>query len=253
MAMTSTTKLDYKVDSDVVSIDSSASTLCPTITDESFTSSRKLYIGAKGIRALRLPMPDSQTEIPVYDEDGVIAYSSARSKRWSGSCVLSNVKCGNLIHTDYFIGPNRDPILRLLQSTDVRPEELQISSKWTSRSTTFTMPNGTRFEWSYAKEKRDGKHVNLIILRVVDADSQGKEPTNGRMVAKLVRGQDTRTPGTSRSRAGNGGELQIDGNALTSAQLEEAVVVATCLVMMKREIDRRRALQFAMIAGGGGG
>ncbi|KAJ5805333.1 hypothetical protein N7474_011220 [Penicillium riverlandense] len=251
MATTSITKLDYKVGSDVASIGSSASTLCPTITDESFTSSRKLYIDAHGIRAFRLPLPDSQTEIPVYDEDGVVAYSSTRSKRWSGSSVLSSSKHGNLIHTDYFFGPNRDPVLRLLQSTDVRPEELQVSGKWTSRSTRFTMPNGTRFEWSYAKEKREGKHVNLIILRMVDTVSQAKEPTNGRIVAKLVRGEDTRTPGTSRCRAGNGGELQIDENALTSAQLKEAVVVATSLIMMKREIDRRRALQFAMIGGGG--
>lgn len=135
-------------------------------------------------------------------------------KRWSGSSVLSSIKRGKLIHTDYFFGPNRDPVLRLLQSTDVRPEELQVSGKWTSRITRFTMLKSTLFEWSYAKEKRVGKHVNLIILRVVDIDGQGKEPTNGRIVAKLARGEDTRTPGTSRCRAGNGGELQIDENAV---------------------------------------
>lgn len=78
MANTSISKLDYKVNSDVLSIGSSASTLCPTIADGSFTSSRKLYIGAHGIRALRFPLPDSQTEIPVYDEDGIVAYSKLR-------------------------------------------------------------------------------------------------------------------------------------------------------------------------------
>lgn len=78
MATTSISKLDYKVDSDVLSTGSSASTLCPTVTDGSFTSSRKLYIGAHGIRVLRFPLPDSQTEISIYDEDGIVAYSRHR-------------------------------------------------------------------------------------------------------------------------------------------------------------------------------
>lgn len=78
MATTLITKLDYKVDSDVVSIGSSVSTLCPTVADESFTSSCKLYIDAHGIRAFRFPLPDSQTEILVYDEDGTVAYSKFR-------------------------------------------------------------------------------------------------------------------------------------------------------------------------------
>ncbi|KAK4102620.1 hypothetical protein N658DRAFT_495335 [Parathielavia hyrcaniae] len=92
-------------------------------------------------------------------------------------------------------------------------------------------------------------------------------------VAHFIRGEGTRTPGTGASDAGNGGRLVMDlrlweeeeggagGGGGSSGGMESkldremagVLVVATCLVMLKREVDRRRAQQTAIIAGGAGG
>lgn len=88
-------------------------------------------------------------------------------------------------------------------------------------------PAGSQVEWSYAKTD---------TLSVADGHSTGKLP-KGQLIAQLVRYEGTRTPGTSRCTAGNGGELQIDKEACRLLELDETVVVATCLVMLKRESD----------------
>lgn len=93
-------------------------------------------------------------------------------------------------------------------------------------------------------------------------------------VAHLLRGPSFRTPGSSASSAGNGGRLVIDELALLSGysgngtvgdgeqegiqegkedrEMGIAMVVTTCLVMLKREVDRRRAQQIAIMAGAAG-
>ena len=65
-------------------------------------------------------------------------------------------------------------------------------------------------------------------------------------VAELVRNDETRTEGTGKGYAGNGGELMLGGG------VDEAVAVATVCVMLKREIDRRRVVQMIMGATAGG-
>ncbi|AEO71682.1 6aceb237-a33e-4520-a008-8514f1a36584 [Thermothielavioides terrestris] len=85
-------------------------------------------------------------------------------------------------------------------------------------------------------------------------------------VAHFVRGAATRTAGSSVASAGNGGRLVLDlglwgegeecgGGEDAKVAREMAVVMAvtTCLVMLKREVDRRRAQQMATMAHGGGG
>ena len=244
---TTTTNLDIKeeVHSSALSV-ASCSTLCTLNESTSFQPSRILTINAQGIAAFRLPLPSRQTEIFIYNPDGSEAYVSARDKRWSGNGVLSHPKRGDLIRTEYFFGPNRDPILHLLQATD--HQSVTVTGKWTSRTARFEMPGGKCFEWEYAKEKRpDGQKINLIVLRVIGEKSDSKEQDI--RIAQLVRGADSRTPGTSRCTAGNGGELQIDEAALQSLELDEALVAATCLMMLKKEIDRRRMIQMAVIGG----
>lgn len=235
---------------------SSTSTLCTlNATNDStlFHPTRTLTVDARGVSCLRLPLSSSQTEITIALADGSTGYVSTRDKRWSGNCILSHPKLGDLIRTDYFFGPSRDPVLRLLQTSSVIPEELRVSGRWTSRSAHFTMPNGTEYEWAYAKQKvPDGRKLNLIVLHAICLDGKEQKPEH-RPVAQLVRSSGTRAPGTSRCTAGNGGELQIDDGALHALQLDESIVVATCLVMLKKEIDRRRMIQVAVIAGAGSG
>ncbi|CAG8282878.1 unnamed protein product [Penicillium olsonii] len=238
---TITSKMKEEVQSSALSV-RSESTLC-TLSDTNFQPSRILTVNARGIGAFRLPIPSRQTEIFIYNSDATEAYISTRDKVCSGNAVLSHLQRGNLIRTEYFFGPNRDPVLQLLQAESA---DVTVSGKWTSRTMQFTMPGGERFEWEYAKEKRaDGQKVRLIVFRAVEAEKTQR-------IAQLVRGADSRTPGTSKCSAGNGGELQIDEAALQYHELDEAVIVATCLVMLKREMDRRRMLQFAMIAGAAG-
>ncbi|KAL2264046.1 hypothetical protein VTK26DRAFT_3084 [Humicola hyalothermophila] len=116
-----------------------------------------------------------------------------------------------------------------------------------------------------------------------DGDEELRTP-----VAHFLRGPGTRTPGSTASSAGNGGRLVIDERALLGGggsgwpsglglgdgegeeeeedDVEEvtgqiaaegkedremgvAMVVTTCLMMLKREVDRRRAQQIAIMAG----
>ncbi|KAJ5175801.1 uncharacterized protein N7482_001678 [Penicillium canariense] len=235
---------------------SSTSTLCTLHDSSPFQPNRTLLIDARGIGCFRLPLPARQTEIAIHDADGKLAYVSTRDRRWSGNSVLSNPQLGNLIRTDYFFGPNRHPTLRLLQTSSVLPEEIQVKGEWTSRSARFTTPSGSEFQWAYAKEKRpDGQKVKLIILRAVgepDCDHT-HPPMQARRLAQLSRCAETRTPATSRCSAGNGGTLQIDEEAVQAHGLDESIVLATCLVMLKREIDRRRMIQMMVIGGAAGG
>lgn len=257
---TTTTQLDLKEPrasiSSSVSASTSTSTLY-TLTDSStFNTTRTLTINSRGIGAFRLPIPSRQTEIAIQNTDGSDAYISTRDKIWSGNSVLSHPKAGNLIRTEYFFGPNREPILRLLQTSSILPDEVKVTGQWTSRTTRFTMPDGLEYEWVYAKEKNDGHRTNLLVLRAVNGNDSVKDKVQEgqlkRPIAQLVRGAETRTPGTSRCTAGNGGELQMDEGAM-GGQLDAAVVVATCLMMLKKEVDRRRMIQLCVIGGAGGG
>jgi hypothetical protein len=90
---------------------------------------------------------------------------------------------------------------------------------------------------------------NLLILERVMGDER-------RQVARLVRGEETRTPGTKKSNAGNGGRLELalegewsSGDAVKGggSGISEAVVVVTVLVMLKKEIDRMRGWQAVAI------
>lgn len=237
---------------------SSSSTLCSTLTLDNqspFHPDKTLLIQARGVGCFRLPLPNRQLEIDITHSDGHTAYISTRDRVCSGNSVLSNPKLGDLIRTEYFFGPNRDPVVHLLQSSSGNSEEIQLRGEWTSRSIGFTTPEGSELRWSYAKEKRDGRKVNLIILSVVDSmgDQKRSSQIPERRLAQLLRCKETRTSQTSRCSAGNGGTLQIDEEALRGYRIDEAVVVATCLTMLKKEVDRRRMMQMMVIAGAAGG
>ncbi|RVX73226.1 hypothetical protein B0A52_02354 [Exophiala mesophila] len=232
----------------VVSTDSTTPTL---VGGSSFKPGATLDIAARGIGTFRFPLPSSELEILVYHSDGTLAYTSTRAKRSSGNSVLSHAKLGDLISTTYKFGPNREPVLRLMQSPGHEygeEDEVKVKGRWTSRATSFSTPDGRTFDWSYAKSKdANGKRVNLIALR----ESSGSEEPEGKILAQLVRGQDSRTPGSSRCTAGNGGQLIFDQDA--TSIVDESLIVATCLMMLKKEIDRRRATQMAIIMGAASG
>ncbi|KAL2179887.1 uncharacterized protein P884DRAFT_237960 [Thermothelomyces heterothallicus CBS 202.75] len=120
--------------------------------------------------------------------------------------------------------------------------------------------------------KEEADVANMLVLeRVVRVAVAPAAADRGRgkrdreevrtVVARLVRGDGFRTPGSGAGAAGNGGRLLVDlGLGLWEGEdgkgereMALVMVVATCLLMLKREIDRRRAQQIAIMAGAGGG
>jgi hypothetical protein len=218
-----------------------------------FHRGKVLLINARGVGLIRLPAPSRELEIAVTDTDGHVVYTSTRAKACSGDAVLSD-DTGDVVATKYFWGPGKDPVMHRLPTSAekhadeaLKPddgEEIKTKSKWTSRSHVFTLPDGKQFEWRYAKQpanERNQKARLLVLCEKLDKT----EKRQGRKVAQLVRSDDTRTPGSTKNAAGNGGELTlVDG---CNDILDESIVVATCLLMLKKEIDRRRALQAAVL------
>jgi hypothetical protein len=227
---------DVTIKSGSASTFSDASHAATLVDASSFHPGKILHIAQRGIGTLRLPVPSSELVTDIFHEDGSVAYTSTRAKKSSGSAVLSHPKLGDLVSTTYFWGPRRPPILKLLEGQD-GADTVTVNGKCISRTINFTTPDGRVFEWSYACAKdTNGKKVNIIALR---------EKETGKILAQLNRGEGTRTEGTSKCTAGNGGQLILDQEA--TSHVDEALIVATCLMMLKKEIDRRRGIQMAAI------
>ena len=128
-----------------------------------------------------------------------------------------------------------------------------------SRAVGFESRRWGKFEWRYGdrKEKKalrseGGGEVNslLVLEKVVPGRGEGKKEVRIR-VAQLLRGEDTRTPGSKSMSSGNGGRLELCLSGEDGEVIDEVTVVVTCLVMLKKEIDRMRACQIAAMSGGG--
>jgi hypothetical protein len=116
-----------------------------------------------------------------------------------------------------------------------------------SHKTTMETPFG-ELRWRYGgrRERSAANADNLLILEVSDGDTQvgsgGGTKRRWQRVAQLVRSEELRTRGTNRLSMGNGGRLVMGLGRWTgsSATLEqvEVLIVASCLVMLKKEVDR---------------
>lgn len=209
-------------------------------SDLSFRPAKSYHISAKGIPVLRLPIPSSELVTKVNNPDGSIAYQSTRERPNSGNCVLTNAEGHQLIATQYFFGPCRDPILMRLDTGAGEDNTVKTVSKWTSRTQKFLLHDGRTFEWGYKREKgfggQDKKGTALVMTM------------NGKRIAVLVRNEKTRTPGSKSCSAGNGGELLLGEDVGGKKGIGEELVIATVLLMLKKEVDRRRTVQFMIIA-----
>jgi hypothetical protein len=131
--------------------------------------------------------------------------------------------------------------------SEVAANTVKTSSKWTSRAQTFILPDGRTFEWLYERGHapdvggKEKKITYLVLYRKDGVEGRGKK------VARLVRDDETRAEGSSKTSAGNGGELQLAADA--ENEMEEAGIVATCLLMLKKEVDRRQTIQAMVLAG----
>lgn len=236
-------------------------------TYKSWKTSPTLRIDARGKAAFAFPTPVRELEIPIFSAD-TLRYISIRPQRRSGSCALfegdGERRGRELASTKYVWGPGRNPVVRITGDEEGDgKEEFDISKKsiW-NRTHGFTSPHWGSFEWRYAGRterklvsKQFGTDINtlLVLEKTLSSDGDWKEDNKLR-VAMLIRGEGARTEGTRSSDAGNGGLLKMclldeDGERV----LDEVCVVVTCLDMLKKEVDRARGRQVAMMSHGGGG
>jgi hypothetical protein len=157
-----------------------------------------------------------------------------------------------IARTTYKFGPGRNPVVRIGRDDDLGAEEFETVGKGLlSRAVGFETRRWGRFEWGYGGRRERARWAadNLLILEKVGV-GVGADGREGRVrVAQLVRNGELRTAGTGYMTAGNGGRLQMDLRGEKGEEIvPEAVVVVTCLVMLKKEIDRLRGFQIAAMS-----
>lgn len=183
-----------------------------------------------------------------------------------------------------------DPAITPPTSTSTEPEGtgtpgFEITSRNIfSRAVTFTIPDLGTFTWRYgnSNERAVVNADNLLICEVVlppsttpssspspststSHNNKNKASRSARLnifksereseskhqIAQLIRNAEFRTPGTTRSTAGNGGRLALDLAVFDEKRRErvEWLVVTTAVTMLKREVDRRRGEQIVILTG----
>ena len=112
-----------------------------------------------------------------------------------------------------------------------------------SRSIVFESSRLGKYMWRYGSRgcynSMSSKAESTMILERLDGDD-GKVAVE---VARMVRNAETRAQGTKYNE-GNGGRLEMrseEGDEM------EVLVVSTCLVMLKKEVDRLLGSQVVII------
>ncbi|KAL3960055.1 hypothetical protein ACCO45_005172 [Purpureocillium lilacinum] len=227
-------------------------------------------IDTQGLPLIALPFPTKPVPIPVYSvlPDGAVgplAYESLRTTRGSGSCVL--VRAGDeptderiLCSTTYRFGPNRPPRIELLG--DVACDEVYEVHNWGCHTRAQDMRThlGT-FQWRYASraERKAAGANSLLVLDLVTtvALAGATRRRSGGGASRSWCATRSCARGTRGSTAGNGGRLTMDlrgwSDTKGAAHQMEVFVVASCITMLKKEVDRRRMHQMIVIMGAASG
>jgi hypothetical protein len=219
-----------------------------------FNSTTSLQIQAAGKHCISFPSPPRQLEIPIFSPaTGRPVYISIRPRRRKGNCrlVLAEDDLETAVaRTTYKFGLGRNPIVRIGRDDDLDADEFEMVGKsLLTRTVGFETRRWGMFEWRYGSRKERAQYAadNLLILEKVSGEGRVR-------VAQLVRNDELRTPGTKYMAAGNGGRLQMDLVGEKGHEIaDEMLVVVTCLVMLKKEIDRLRGYQIAVMSGAAGG
>ncbi|KAF5026086.1 hypothetical protein F66182_1808 [Fusarium sp. NRRL 66182] len=242
-----------------------------------FHTTKELQIQAPGLALVALPLPPQPDPIYIFNvtptgELGEAEYVSVRPARNSGSCFLARAldpARTPLCTTIYRFGPGKPPKIRLIGDESPQhhhAEDIELSCKGVLTRSVFMRTHLGTFEWRYSSraERRAaqasiGEEVDclLVLDQVINiAVSGGKKEERRRKVAQFVRSSGLRTEGSRKSSAGNGGRLMLDQREWADKKGEagdiELLVVASCVSMLKKEVDRRRMHQAMVIMGGAG-
>ncbi|KAI0974927.1 hypothetical protein F4678DRAFT_470233 [Xylaria arbuscula] len=245
-----------------------------------FTPTKQLQLQTPGKNFLSFPTPTRPDPIPIFTltAAGTLdrpLYLSIRPQTRSGSCFLTygdDETQAPLTTTTYRFGygPGRRPIIVLGNPTrnpalaGETGQGIEIAGRSLfSRAIRFHVPGLGSFGWRYADsaERSAVSADSLLVCEIFDNSStpeqnakgkaaeKNKNEGKGQRIAQLVRNERFRSPGSSRSSAGNGGRLMLDLSVFEEKARErvEWLVVTTAVAMLKREVDRRRAQQIAAI------
>ncbi len=237
--------------------DSDGSEGSPPAYDDSFIPTTQLQVQAIGYDMNQAITGRTLENISIHSvESGESEYVSIRQKKSSNSCALVRASDPGqtLISTIYRFGPGRHPKMHLFPSNSGvsveqaldketgKSEEVKVKShSLVSRGQVFDTSLG-KFEWRYSSraERKALNADSLLILDRVDGDSSSKGSCT--QIAQLIRNDQFRTPGTVRYSGGNGGRLMMDLRMWSSDEKviggAEAFIVASCILMLKREADR---------------
>jgi len=211
----------------------SVSTLAGT-----FNPTKYFFIHAHGLPVVHVPgTPSHDTTIKVTDSSGATIFRSERPSRWSAVTSFHSVSGETLgkVTGDRFSNFPLRVIELYLLGNDGR-ETVKIKRRsLTTRACIFEY-GGWEWKWRYGRKdegaKRNG-HTILVLERIREGGGELE------VVARLVRDHDAdEKGGTKPTDAGRGGRLEL-GTA-DKGQKVEALVIMSCLVMLKKEIDRRR-------------
>lgn len=253
---------------DYDTLDASPSACSAASAVASFHHTSAFQIDTAGHPLFHLPVPPRPVPIPVLrvDGDGTlgdVVYESLRNKRSSGNCALvrAGVAEAPVCSTTYRFGPGKSPQLQLHGRLDPGGEVYEVQGKGlTTRAQSVRTHLGT-FEWRYASRadrKAVGANSLLLFERVTSvALAGGKKEERRTILGMLVRNAELRTHGTYGCTAGNGGRLLLNLTEWADAKVEheqmEVIAISSCILMLKKEIDRRRVQQMMMISAGASG
>jgi hypothetical protein len=244
-----------------------------TVAGDTFTVSMQMQIQSVGLHIDTFGHEDSGP-IPVFrvSADGNSSafpeFVSIRPSPKSNSCALldsTQPQQTVLISTVYRWGPGRNPRMRVLPAgNSLTPEhavegKFQGGEEWEvtgtgnplSRSKRMATPFGT-FQWRYGSRSERKEYGATSLLVLDKADGPGSKHRT--RVAQLVRNEELRTAGTTRwNTNGNGGRLQIDSRlwedeSKAGPRDMQAFVVASCICMLKKEVDRQRGNQASLVS-----
>ena len=222
----------------------SAASMSTPITRSHFQPNHSLFIHAQGIAVLRIPGPTSQTSIPITEySSGKNVYTSVRNHKWGSQWELTHetgfsgeAKVVGRINGDRFSNlPLRAIGIELItQGGGMEVVKMRRKALMT-RACVFEY-GGWEWGWRYGRSE-EGAKMNGHTLLVCERTRAGEKVK----IAQLVRDQEMdEKGGTGKAVAGRGGRLDIKILEEKDREQMEVLVVMSCLVMLKKEIDRRR-------------